>query len=188
VDLTVTAADPDGDPLTYTYTETEGDTTDTGTSTAVFTAPTVAVQTLVTLTVTVDDGNGGSAQRNLVVTVDPIVVVPTEVHIDFTPAAEGGTGTTADAYGLLGDSDYTFTATDQDGNDITSGVTFEFIDDQGNPFPHGAFTGNVFHTNIVGSGNFSVIGTYDLGGPNEVASDPDLAGEERHFTIVFVLP
>ena len=35
---------------------------------------------------------------------------------------------------------------------------------------------------------FSVIGTYDLGGPNEVASDPDLAGEERHFTIVFVLP
>ncbi len=139
------------------------------------------------MTVTVDDGNGGSATADVVITVDPDPV--TEVHIAFSPVSQGGNGTEIDAHGLLGDSDYTFTATDQNGNDITSEVTFAFTNDDGSSFPQGFFpTPDVFHTNIVGSGTFNITGTYRIGQPDEVISDPEFVGEEAHFTIVFVLP
>jgi hypothetical protein len=186
-DLTATASDADGDTLTYSYSATLGTVDDTGTNTTVFHAPTVATQTNVTVTVTVDDGQGHAPTKDLIISVAPVPV--TAVHIEFTPAAEGGDGTLLDAYGLLGDTNYTFTAKDQGGTDITSQVTFDYAnDDGGNPFPQGIFAGNVFTTNTLGNGTFVVTGTYHKGQPDEVVSDPDLTGEEMHFTIVFILP
>ena len=185
--LTATASDADGDTLTYSYNTTAGTVDQTGTNTTVFHAPTVAVPTDVTVTVTVDDGQGHAPTRNVTITVNPDAV--TEVHIEFSPVAEGGSGTNADAFGLAGDSDYTFTATDQAGNDITGQTTFEWVNDpDGDPWIQGDFTGSVFTTSPVGFGNFHVIGTYHKGLPDEVVSDPDLVTEERHFTIVLVLP
>lgn len=185
--LTVTASDADGDTLAYSYATTLGTVDATGTSTTVFHAPTVAVPTDVTITVTVDDGQGHTPTKTLTVTVNPEPV--SEVHISFTPVAEGGTGSQADAYGLLGDSNYTFTATDQNGTDITSQVTFDYINEPAaGGFPQGIFAGNVFTTNTIGNGTFSIVGTYHQGQPDEVASNPDLAGEEMYFTIVFTLP
>jgi hypothetical protein len=146
----------------------------------------VTVPENVTITVTVDDGHGHAPTRNLQVTVNPVIV--TEVHISFGPAAENGTGTLADAYDLLGDTDYTFTATNQDGVDITSEVTFHYANDAGGSFPQGAFTANVFHTNAIGSATFAVTGVYHEGDTDEVSSLPDLAGEEMHHTIILVLP
>ena len=186
--LTVTASDPDGDPLTYTYTTTDGTVDDTGLPATVFHAPAVLVSKDVTVTVTVDDGQGGTDSQDVTITVNPKTV--TEVHITFGPTAQGGTGTAGDAYGFSGDTDYTFTATDQDGDDITAQTTFSYSNDPPGlgQFPQGAWTTNVLHTNVVGNGTFSVVGAYHQGQPDEIDSNPDLAGEDMHAAIVFLLP
>jgi hypothetical protein len=183
--ITVTATDADGDPLTYSYSVDQGTVDASTTETTIFHAPAVGVQTTVTLTISVDDGQGHVVQDTLNITVNPEPV--SEVHIAFTPAAEGGSGANGDPFGLLGDSDYTFTATDQNGNDITSETTFAFQNVGGGPFPQGIWAGNVFTTNTIGFGDFTVTGTYHQGLPDEVVSNPDLAGEEMYFTIVFVM-
>jgi len=186
--LSVTATDADGDPLTYTYTASVGTVDQTGTATTVFHAPTVATATNVTLTVKVNDGHNPDVVKTLSVLVNPEPV--SEVHITFTPAAEGGTGTSADVYGVKGDSDYTFTAKDQNGTDITAQTTFEYVNVDSNPpdYIQGAWTGSVFHTNVLGNGTYKIVGKYHNGQPDEIDSNPDLAGEEMYFTTIFILP
>jgi protocatechuate 3,4-dioxygenase beta subunit len=77
VQLSVTAADPDNDPLTYAWTQEPaspaGSFNTTTTSTPTWTAPTVNAAATFTLRVTVTDGKGGSAQGVVQVQVAPPV-------------------------------------------------------------------------------------------------------------------
>ncbi len=91
--LTVTASDPDGEPLTYSWTQTPfapaGTFGDETGATRTWTAPLVSATTTFTLKVTVSDGKGGTAQsslevmvanipsRNRAPTVDETITVPT---------------------------------------------------------------------------------------------------------------
>jgi len=70
VSITVTANDPDNDPLTYSYTVTGGSITGSGAS-VTWTAPSTAGAHSVT--VTVSDGKGGTANGNGSLTVLPPV-------------------------------------------------------------------------------------------------------------------
>ncbi|PKP02907.1 MAG: hypothetical protein CVU14_02655 [Bacteroidetes bacterium HGW-Bacteroidetes-9] len=64
--VTVTASDPDNDPLTYSYTVTGGAITGSGPAVS-WTAP--AAEGAHSITVTVSDGNGGQATGNGALTV-----------------------------------------------------------------------------------------------------------------------
>src|SRR5688572_4548912 len=68
--ISVTASDPDGDPLTYMWSATGGSVTGTGAS-ATFTPPRITSPTTFTVTVTVGDGRGGSVSRSVNVAVTP---------------------------------------------------------------------------------------------------------------------
>jgi K319L-like, PKD domain/Bacterial Ig domain/ZU5 domain len=76
--LAGSASDEEGDTLTYTWAQTapatpQGAITDAdhGDAAATYTAPAVSAQTMVTLTLTVDDGKGGTATRDVTLTVTP---------------------------------------------------------------------------------------------------------------------
>jgi hypothetical protein len=72
VNLTGTGTDADGDSLTYTWSQTGTpavNITDNGDGTASFTAPAVAADTDLTFSLTVDDGAGGTATDDVVVSV-----------------------------------------------------------------------------------------------------------------------
>jgi hypothetical protein len=75
VQLSVTAMDPDNDPLTYAWTQDPASPAGTFNSTSVanptWTPPVVASTTRFTLRVTVSDGKGGSVQRQAEVEVAP---------------------------------------------------------------------------------------------------------------------
>jgi subtilisin-like proprotein convertase family protein len=69
------SSDPDGDPLTYQWTRSSGPTVSFAPSATArdvsFVAPAVTVPTAIGVRLTVSDGRGGSAQANLIVTVNP---------------------------------------------------------------------------------------------------------------------
>lgn len=68
--FTVTASDPDGDPLTYTWTRPQGFTGNVGNTAAVtLTAPTVTADQQATITVQVADGRGGTLPLSKTFTV-----------------------------------------------------------------------------------------------------------------------
>lgn len=113
-----------------------------------------------------------------------LTITQLEVHIFFSPAANGGAGTLADAYALSLGSSYTFTAEDQLGADITPSVTFTLEDESGGPENDPAyFSTNVLHTGPFGFGTIRAVGIYRVGQPDEVRSDPDLLGEGRYFVV-----
>jgi len=68
--LSVTANDPEGDPLTYVWTATSGSVAGSGV-TAVYTPALVSVPTTVEVSVVVSDGFGGSATGTVTITVNP---------------------------------------------------------------------------------------------------------------------
>lgn len=104
--ITCTATDADGDTLTYTWTYSGGTVSGTGSS-VTWMAP--AAEGTYTIGVTVNDGKGGSATRDVSVTVaevnnDPVI---TSVTAGAATVPPGG-GTTV-----------TCTATDPDGDTLT---------------------------------------------------------------------
>lgn len=101
--LTVTATDPDGDPLTYVWTQTPFSPagsfgSETG-GTRTWTAPFLSRDTTFSLKVTVSDGRGGSAQGTVSVSVAnvpglnqaPIVDDTLTVTVSSTPVIAGDT-------------------------------------------------------------------------------------------------
>ena len=86
--LSVTASDLDGDPLTYTWTVPPGGGAIAGTgATVTYTPPDVSVQQTFTITVTVSDGRGGTASGTVGVTVLP-VGGGGGTQVTFTPVAD----------------------------------------------------------------------------------------------------
>src|SRR3990172_7215257 len=83
--LSVTASDVDGDPLTYTWTVMPGGGTITGTGATVTYTPPAAMtgQQTFTVTMKVRDGNGGSDTGTVGVTV-----LPVGGGVTFTPEAD----------------------------------------------------------------------------------------------------
>jgi hypothetical protein len=68
--LSVTATDSNGDPLTYTWSATGGAVTGSG-ATAVYTPPRITTVTVVRIDVVVSDGRGGSTIGSVTITVNP---------------------------------------------------------------------------------------------------------------------
>ncbi|MGE3509278.1 MAG: PIG-L family deacetylase [Vicinamibacterales bacterium] len=68
--LSVTASDANGDPLTYVWSATGGTVSGAG-NTATFTPPRITTQTIYRVDVTVTDGRGGSAVGSVSITVNP---------------------------------------------------------------------------------------------------------------------
>jgi len=83
--LTVTATDPDGDPLTFTWTAPSGTFDTTTGDTVYWTPPTVTATETVTVTVTAEDGNGGSAVGTVDVDVHPYVVIGDKDQVPHWP-------------------------------------------------------------------------------------------------------
>jgi GH18 family chitinase len=73
VNLSATATDPNGDPMTYSWSPSAGLTGAT-TLNASFTAPTVTAQTQSTYTITACDNKSACTSKSVVVTVNPIAV------------------------------------------------------------------------------------------------------------------
>jgi hypothetical protein len=111
-------------------------------------------------------------------------VYPSEVHIFFTPAASGGSGTKLDAFSLSSGSSYSFTAKDDTGADITASVEFQLENEDGGAENDPAyFDGSILHTGPFGFGTIRTVGVWHSGQPDEVRSNPDLAGEQRYFAV-----
>jgi hypothetical protein len=115
VNLTVTASDADGDPLSYAWTQTPTSPAGTFTNTTVanpsWTAPKVTVNTAFTFRVTVSDGKGGTATGSISVNVTaPINRNPT---LSQAPQASPSSVTGAAPVQL------SVTATDPDGDPLT---------------------------------------------------------------------
>lgn len=117
VTLSVTASDADGDTLTHAWEQTSpaspaGTFSSTTAAAPTWTAPTVTASTAFTLRVTVSDGNGGSAQGTVTITVSPVVLEnqPPEVAATITAPSTLKAGAT----GAL-----SITATDPEGDTLT---------------------------------------------------------------------
>jgi LmbE family N-acetylglucosaminyl deacetylase len=107
--LSVTANDPEGDPLTYAWTATNGSVAGSG-ATAVYTPSLVSVPTAVEVSVVVSDSIGGSATGTVMITVNPR---PNSAPVLTSgPAASPATITSDDL------SNLSAAATDADGDTL----------------------------------------------------------------------
>jgi len=115
--LSVTASDPDGDPLTYSWTQipaTPAGTFGTETGAArTWTAPVLSSDTTFALQVTVSDDKGGSAQATVDVTVANVIVPNRAPTVDAAI-------TVASTSVLAGDTlNLSIGASDPDGDTLT---------------------------------------------------------------------
>ncbi|HYO58608.1 PKD domain-containing protein [Archangium sp.] len=115
-DLSVTASDPEGEPLTYSWTQipaAPASTFDNETgATPTWTAPLLSRDTTFTLQVTVSDGKGGSAQATVDVAVANVPSLNRAPIVDAT--------ITAPASVIAGDTvNLSIGATDPDGDPLT---------------------------------------------------------------------
>ncbi|MBN1207694.1 MAG: tandem-95 repeat protein [Myxococcaceae bacterium] len=131
IQLSVTAADPDGDPLTYAWTQVPaspaGTFSSTTTSNPTWTSPVVASTQTFTLAVTVSDGQGGSVDGQVDVTVAP----PMPQNNPPTLTGPTATPSTLDAQQA---TSLAVTASDPDGDPLTYAWTQE------PPDPAGSFS------------------------------------------------
>lgn len=114
ITLSVSASDANNDPLTYAWTQTSpaspvGTFSDASVANPTWTAPDVTANGTYTLQVTVSDGQGGSAQGTIDITVQKVNQPPTVGATITGPATllAGDTGT------------FSITASDPDGDTLT---------------------------------------------------------------------
>ena len=117
VQLSVTAADPDNDPLTYAWVQEPaspaGTFNSTTTASPTWTAPTVTAPTTFTLRVTVTDGRGGSVQGQVQVQVAPPVAQ------NRSPVLNAGPTSSAPSVNGQQSVNLTVTASDPDNDPLT---------------------------------------------------------------------
>lgn len=116
------SSDPDGDPLTYNWVRTAGPTINIQGATTVsptFIAPGVNAPTPITIRLTVNDGRGGSATDDVIITIEPL---------NMKPVAKAGADF-ALVYSASGQLDGS-ASSDPDGDPITflwSQISGEFV-------------------------------------------------------------
>jgi hypothetical protein len=131
ITLSVSASDADGDPLTYSWTQTApasptGTFSSTTSASPTWTAPDVTANGTYTLRVTVSDGQGGSVQGSVNITVQKVNQPPTVAAAITGPSSllAGSTGS------------FSITATDPDGDPLT------YSWDQTDPATQGTWVGS----------------------------------------------
>ncbi|KFE62234.1 PKD domain-containing protein [Hyalangium minutum] len=131
VNLSVTASDPDGDPLTYAWSQTSptspvGTFSSTSSATPTWTAPDVTASGMYTLTVIVSDGRGGSVAGFVEITVQKVNQAPNVAANISGPSTllAGSAGT------------FSISATDPDGDPLT------YSWEQTEPATQGTFVGS----------------------------------------------
>jgi len=114
ITLSVTAEDPDGDPLTYAWSQTApgsptGTFSNPSVSNPTWTAPDVTANGTYTLRVTITDGQGGSTQGSINITVQKVNLAPvvSAISSSSNSLSAGDTGT------------FTISASDPDGDPLT---------------------------------------------------------------------
>jgi len=114
ITLSVSASDADGDPLTYAWAQTApaspvGTFSSTTSANPTWTAPDVTANGTYTLRVTVSDGQGGSVQGSIDITVQKVNQPPTVAATITGPSTllAGNTGS------------FSITASDPDGDPLT---------------------------------------------------------------------
>ncbi|HLL02695.1 MAG TPA: tandem-95 repeat protein [Myxococcaceae bacterium] len=114
ITLSVTAEDPDGDPLTYAWSQTApgsptGNFSNPSVSNPTWTAPDVTANGTYTLRVTITDGQGGSTQGSINITVQKVNLAPvvSAISSSSNSLSAGDTGT------------FTISAVDPDGDPLT---------------------------------------------------------------------
>jgi hypothetical protein len=98
VSFTLTASDPDGDPLTYTVTTDPANGTYTGVGADLTYTPDAGYLGDDTIGFTVTDGRGGSDTATVTITIDP-APPPDPGLVAYWPFGEGSGTTTADGSG-----------------------------------------------------------------------------------------
>lgn len=131
VNLSVTASDAEGDPLTYAWSQTSpaspvGTFNSTSSATPTWTAPDVTANGTYTLQVTVTDGQGGSVSGTVNITVQKVNRAPVVGASITGPSTllAGNTGT------------FSISASDPDGDTLTYSWT------QTDPATQGTFVGS----------------------------------------------
>ena len=123
VNLDGSGSDQDGDTLSFLWSQLTGpgvDLVDFGDGSASFTAPAVTVETTMVFRLEVTDGNGGSANDEVTITVMPQAIAESAFYFPQIASGPGG--------GLVISTKFIFLNT---GDNST--VTVEFFDSLGDP-------------------------------------------------------